>query len=736
MKEDSAKQGDSFTPPVSVFAGPIAELLAHRLLSPPTRPGLLASLGRYEVVRVLGGGGMGVVVLAHDAEKGRDVAIKLIRPELAAEQRIVHRFIKEAGHLQKLKHASIAPVIEISDRAEGPYFVMPYFEKGSLAARIRPGQPMDNSVALDIARQIADGLLFAHRHGIIHRDLKPANILLDTAGHACLADFGLARTMFNDTLIDVEREQLEGTAPYMSPGVAAGNAEDTRCDIYAFGALLYEMLTGEPPYAGRTTSEIRKQILEGPPRPIRTRNPDAAPALVAVAEGAMGRELRERYADMADVVADLDRIAAGKPVVGPRGASSAKRNPNFWVPIGIALIAAGLWLLWPPPPEKKTASAPLVTNPLPRVVPTSPITSTPAPPVVTNPPVAPVVSNPVPPARVGVAFNGLSVFAGQPGVAGSADGRDALFQSPRGIAVDKHGTVYVADTGNNTIRKITADGATSTLAGLAGQSGSLDGTGAAARFLAPMAIAVDDLGNVYVAEFANDTIREITPQGTVTTLAGAPGSPGSEDAAGDNAHFRNPWAIAVDSGRNLFVADRSNFTIRQVTADGLVVTLAGAALSQGNADGAGTRARFRDPHGIATDGAGNIYVIDTGNGVLRKITSAGLVTTLSGRTGSAGYTPGLGGPLFADEEAVTADSHGNLYLLAKTTLAKIAPSGLITTYPTSLLSDATGKRLHASALAVNDKGDIFLLNDGHAVWRQSALAILQQQLTPPVKSPN
>ena len=191
--------------------------MGHRLLSPPTRPGLLASLGRFEVVRVLGGGGMGVVVLARDSEKGRDVAIKLIKPELVSDQRIVHRFVKEAGHLQKLKHPNVVPVLEVSDRPEGPYFVMPYFERGSLANRIKPGQPMETDAILDIARQVADGLGFAHRHGIIHRDLKPANILLGTDGKSFLADFGLARTMFNDSIVDVEREQLEGTAPYMSP---------------------------------------------------------------------------------------------------------------------------------------------------------------------------------------------------------------------------------------------------------------------------------------------------------------------------------------------------------------------------------------------------------------------------------------------------------------------------------------------------------------------------------------
>jgi serine/threonine protein kinase len=180
---------------------------------------------------------------------------------------------------------------------------------------------------LDIAIQVADGLQFAHRRGIIHRDLKPANILLGAAGQTCLADFGLARTMFNDTIVDVERDQMEGTAPYMSPGVAAGNAEDTRCDIYAFGALLYEMLTGEPPYAGRTTQDIRKQILAGPPKAHPpAQNPEADAGLAAIAEGAMARELRNRYADMTDVIADLERVKQNRKPVGPHGLVSRVRH--------------------------------------------------------------------------------------------------------------------------------------------------------------------------------------------------------------------------------------------------------------------------------------------------------------------------------------------------------------------------------------------------------------------------
>lgn len=137
-----------FTPPVSVFTGPVAELIAQRMLLPPSRPGLLAVLDHFEILRILGGGGMGIVLLARDLDTGRDVAIKLVKSELVTNQHVIHRFLKEAGHLKRLRHTNIVPVQEISDRTEGPYFVMPYFEKGSLANRIKPGQPLDRAAAI------------------------------------------------------------------------------------------------------------------------------------------------------------------------------------------------------------------------------------------------------------------------------------------------------------------------------------------------------------------------------------------------------------------------------------------------------------------------------------------------------------------------------------------------------------------------------------------------------------
>lgn len=305
--------------PASTFAGGLADLVRSHALAPPTRPGIAATLDRFEIVRVLGVGGMGLVLLARDPHTSGLVALKLIKPELRDQPHAVHRFLVEVRHMQRLDHSHVLKVREVCERADGPYFVMPYLERGSLARLLKPGEPLEAPVIVRLASQVAAALHHAHRKGIIHRDLKPANVLLDEQGNAFLGDFGLARTLFNDSLVDAAREeQCEGTAPYMSPAVAAGQVEDTRCDIYSFGAMLYEMLTGRLPYEGRSAQQLRLRILAGPPRPVRELNPKAPADLTRICEGAMARELRDRYATMADVLADLERIERGRPVLGPR----------------------------------------------------------------------------------------------------------------------------------------------------------------------------------------------------------------------------------------------------------------------------------------------------------------------------------------------------------------------------------------------------------------------------------
>jgi len=275
----------------------------------------------------------------------------------------------------------------------------------------------------------------------------------------------------------------------------------------------------------------------------------------------------------------------------------------------------------------------------------------------------------------------VTTFAGSPGVSGSVDGTGsaARFSAPRGPAVDAAGNVYVADGGNHTIRKITPAGKVSTLAGSAGVSGSANGDGSAARFLFPRGVAVDVSGNVFVAD-SNQTIRAITPSGTVTTLAGSAGVSGSADGMGSAARFNDPAGVAVDSAGNVYVAEGQNATIRKITPAGGVSTLAGSAGLYGTADGTGAAARFYIPQGVAVDSTGNVYVADKWNATIRKITSAGVVTTLAGSPTSIGDNDGVGSAAqFNNPSGVAVDAVGTVYATDYYTVRKITSGGLVST---------------------------------------------------------
>ncbi len=271
----------------------------------------------------------------------------------------------------------------------------------------------------------------------------------------------------------------------------------------------------------------------------------------------------------------------------------------------------------------------------------------------------------------------VSTFAGSPGVAGSRDGiaSTARFWFPQGVVADREGNVYVADSSNSTVRKITADGVVSTLAGLPGESGFADGAGSAAMFNYPQGVAVDSAGNVYVADFGNNMIRKITPDGMVSTMAGSPGNRGNADGAASVALFTGPRGVAVDRAGNVFVAES---TIRKITPEGMVSTLAGSPGNSGSADGAGTAAQFQSPMGVAVDDAGNVYVADTSNNTIRKVTPGGMVTTVAGFPGFTGFANGSGRSVrFGIPSTLAVDSAGNIYVAdtSNSTIRKGWPFG-------------------------------------------------------------
>jgi hypothetical protein len=287
--------------------------------------------------------------------------------------------------------------------------------------------------------------------------------------------------------------------------------------------------------------------------------------------------------------------------------------------------------------------------------------------------------------------DGISTIAGFAGASGTNDGvgGNARFNSPTGITMDHAGNLYVADTINNTIRKMSPIGtgtnwAVTTIAGFAGVSGSADGTNSNARFYSPYGITMDGAGNLYVTDGINATIRKITSVGTnwvVTTLAGKARTSGEVDGTGTNAVFEDPWGIAVDSSTNLYVTDFSSYTVRKVTPSGnnwVVTTIAGLAFNNGSADGTNSNARFYFPAGIAVNNAGTLYVADSANDTIRKITPIStrfgltfginwVVTTIAGDTalylGDGGSSDGTGtNARFSNPEGIALDPSGNLFV--------------------------------------------------------------------------
>jgi len=220
----------------------------------------------------------------------------------------------------------------------------------------------------------------------------------------------------------------------------------------------------------------------------------------------------------------------------------------------------------------------------------------------------------------------FSTLAGNPG-GNNVDGYldSARFSNPTGMATDSAGNIYVADTALHTIRKISPGGFVTTVAGLPGVSGSVDGTNSGARFNQPGGLAVDNAGNIFVADTGNHTIRRITPAGVVTTWAGQAGVPGPLDLLGTNAQFNFPQGVAVGSGGYVYVADYGNHSIRKITPGRSVSTFAGLSGGSGSADGNGNTARFYQPSGIAVDTNDTLYVADNANGTIRKISPVATV---------------------------------------------------------------------------------------------------------------
>jgi eukaryotic-like serine/threonine-protein kinase len=324
-----------------------------------------ALAGRYEVQREIGRGGMATVYLARDVKHERNVALKVLNPELGAVLG-VERFLSEIRVTANLQHPNLLPLFDSGEANGLLFYVMPYIEGESLRARIDREKQLPIDDALHIAMSVAGALDYAHRHGVIHRDLKPENILMHE-GEPLVADFGIALAVSNAGGNRITQTGLSlGTPQYMSPEQATGDRViDGRTDIYSLGAVLYEMLTGEPPHSGTTAQAIIAKVLTDRPRSIRLSR-DTVPAHV---EAAIEKALAKLPADRWRSAHDFAAALAGKAVPlamtqkGERGRGSQRRwiGTLPWVAALAASIALGAWGTLRPRPDTRLPARFVVT---------------------------------------------------------------------------------------------------------------------------------------------------------------------------------------------------------------------------------------------------------------------------------------------------------------------------------------------------------------------------------------
>jgi eukaryotic-like serine/threonine-protein kinase len=313
-------------------------------------------LGPYEILALIGAGGMGEVYRARDTRLDREVAIKVLPSELAADRERLKRFEKEARSASSLNHPSIVTIYDIGQADSGSYIAMELVDGKTLREVLSAGA-LPVRRLLSIGAQIADGLAKAHACGIVHRDLKPENVMTSADGFAKILDFGLAKltqpepeslahTKAATVSLGTEPGVVMGTVGYMSPEQAVGQAQDFRSDQFSFGAVLYEMATGKRAFNGRTNPETLAAIIREEPEPIGTLNPKVPPPLRWIVERCLAKDSKERYASTEDLARDLASVrdhlsevasSAESPVV-----LATPPRRRAWIPslIVVAVVVA------------------------------------------------------------------------------------------------------------------------------------------------------------------------------------------------------------------------------------------------------------------------------------------------------------------------------------------------------------------------------------------------------------
>lgn len=283
--------------------------MARQLLSSPSHPEMLGRIGRYEVERLIGVGGMGVVFKASDTELNRPVAVKVLAPYLAGSGAARKRFAREARAAAAVVHEHVVAIHNVETDGESPFLVMPYVAGESLQQRIDRAGALELCEILRIAMQTASGLAAAHAQGLVHRDVKPSNILLEQGiERTLLTDFGLARASDDASLTHTGYHP--GTPQYMSPEQARGDAVDARSDLFSLGSVVYAMCTGRPPFRAETNYGVLRRITDNEPRQIREVNPAIPEWLEGIVNKLLEKDVSERFQTAHEVAELLEQCLA------------------------------------------------------------------------------------------------------------------------------------------------------------------------------------------------------------------------------------------------------------------------------------------------------------------------------------------------------------------------------------------------------------------------------------------
>jgi eukaryotic-like serine/threonine-protein kinase len=303
-------------------------------LDPPEKDGQIGRLGSYEILEVIGRGGMGVVLKAHDPGLNRFVAVKVLSPHLSGTAAACRRFAREAKAAAAVSHEHVVAIHAVDSAGRPPYLVMQYVAGKSLQHRIDQTGPLETAEILRIGMQAASGLAAAHAQGLIHRDIKPSNILLENGVERVkLTDFGLALALDDASL--TQSGLVVGTPQYMAPEQARGEPVDFRADLFSLGSVLYAMACGRPPFRASSTIAVLRRVGDEPPRPVRELNPDVPEWLAAIIARLHAMDPADRFQAAAEVADLLGRWLAHiqSPLHAPRPeptrSASAIRRPSL-----------------------------------------------------------------------------------------------------------------------------------------------------------------------------------------------------------------------------------------------------------------------------------------------------------------------------------------------------------------------------------------------------------------------